>query len=52
MKENNPACQIIRANILLQLDESGKTTTIPEQKTTAAHCGCQAGLHLRPSFWV
>jgi hypothetical protein len=43
-KGSHPARQIIRANILLQLDESGKTTTLPEQETIAEHCGCQVAL--------
>jgi hypothetical protein len=43
-KGNHPARQIIRANILLQLDESDTTTTIPEQEVIAKHCGCQVAL--------
>jgi hypothetical protein len=43
-KGSRPTRQIIRVNILLQLDQSGKTTTLPEQETTAEHCGCQAAL--------
>jgi hypothetical protein len=43
-KGNHPARQIIRANILLQLDESDTTATIPEQEAIAKHCGCQAAL--------
>jgi hypothetical protein len=43
-KGNHPARQIIRADILLHLDESNTTTTIPEQEVIAKHCGCQVAL--------
>jgi hypothetical protein len=43
-KGNHPARQIVRANILLQLDERDRIATIPEQETIAKHCGCQAAL--------
>jgi hypothetical protein len=43
-KENHPARQIIRAKILLQLDEHDRAIPIPEQETIAKHCGCQIAL--------
>jgi hypothetical protein len=43
-KGNHPARQIIRANILLQLDERDRAAIIPEQETIAKHCSCQAAL--------
>jgi hypothetical protein len=46
-KGNHPARQIIRANILLQLDESGTDKTIGKQEYTAKQCGCRAGLVYR-----
>jgi transposase len=48
-KGNHPARQIIRANILLQLDESDTAKTIAEQEEIAAQCGCQVALVYRVS---
>jgi transposase len=46
-KGNHPARQIVRANILLQLDESDPARSIAEQEAIAERCGCQAGLVYR-----
>jgi hypothetical protein len=48
-KGNHPARRIIRANILLQLDESGPAKTILEQGETAKRCGCRVALVYRVS---
>jgi hypothetical protein len=48
-KGNHPARQIIRANILLQLDENSTAKVLPEQEAVAKHCGCQVGLVYRVS---
>jgi hypothetical protein len=37
-KGNYPTCQIVRVNILLKLDEGGKTKTTPEQVEIAQQC--------------
>jgi hypothetical protein len=48
-KGSHPARQIIRANILLHLDESDPTKTIAEQEEIARHCGCRIALVYRVS---
>jgi transposase len=48
-KGNHPARQIIRANILLQLDESDPAKTIREQGEIATQCGCRIALVYRVS---
>jgi hypothetical protein len=48
-KGNHPARQIIRANILLQLNENGTAKVIPEQLEIAQRCHCQQTLVYRVS---
>jgi hypothetical protein len=48
-KGNHPARQIIRANILLQVDEDSTAKAIPEEEAVAKHCGCEVGLGYRVS---
>jgi transposase len=48
-KGTRPARQIIRAAILLQLDESDPAKTIPGQEAIAKRCGCQGALVYRVS---
>jgi hypothetical protein len=48
-KGSHPTRQIIRANILLQLDESDPAKTILKQEETAAQCGCRVALVYRVS---
>jgi hypothetical protein len=48
-KGKHPARRIIRANILLHLDEGGASRIIAEQKEIAKQCGCQASLVYRVS---
>jgi transposase len=48
-KGTHPARQIIRANILLHLDENGTAKIIAEQEAIARQCGCQAALVYRVS---
>jgi transposase len=48
-KGTHPARQIIRANILLQVDESDPAKTIPGQEEIAKRCGCRVALVYRVS---
>jgi hypothetical protein len=45
----HPARRLVRANILLRLDENGKAAKIPEQKVIAKQCACQTALVYRVS---
>jgi transposase len=48
-KRSRPARQIIRANILLHLDENGTEKPLAEQGDIAQQCGCQLSLVYRVS---
>ncbi|MDR0377434.1 MAG: helix-turn-helix domain-containing protein, partial [Spirochaetaceae bacterium] len=48
-KGSRPARQIIRANILLCLDENGTEKPLAEQKAIAQQCGCKTALVYRVS---
>jgi transposase len=48
-KGSHPARQIVRANILLHLDENGTDKPPAGQEEIAKRCGCQGGLVYRVS---
>ena len=48
-KGNHPARQIIRANVLLHLDENSTDKSLAEQEAIAKQCGCQVSLVYRVS---
>jgi transposase len=48
-KGSRPARQIVRANILLHLDENGTDKPLAEQEAIATQCGCRTALVYRVS---
>jgi hypothetical protein len=48
-KGSHPARQIVRANILLRLDENGQDKPPAEQEAIATQCGCRTALVYRVS---
>jgi hypothetical protein len=48
-KGSHPARQIIRANVLLRMDENGADKAIAGQEAIAAQCGCRTSLVYRVS---